>query len=173
MYTRCKIWNAYDPQNCHQKLIDYNACWEAIILGVFWPWLDYLYALYRRSGFLRRQHSLRRPLGHPTAFSDIVSDGAARYKRSRWLPSFRTVYFVTLASEFVVNLYDIMDLKISNRLIISRRPVMQESDESEWGFGQIVPMVMLLSIPIAIARISKRFICPSRFGSDLLTCLSR
>jgi hypothetical protein len=165
LYSRCKIWDPYVPMNCHQKLVDYYTCWPNIVLGVFWPWVDYIYALYRRSEWVRRQFSSFRCL--PASISKVLSVGAARYKSFRWLPSLRTVYFISLASGFVVNFYDTLDLKISTRPIISRLPVMQESEESEWGFGQIVPMVMLLLLPISVARISNRFACPFRFCLDL------
>lgn len=60
------------------------------------------------------------------------------------------------------NTYDILDLKLSNRSLI-------DGQESGWGFGQILPMVLLLTIGFnAVDAFRGKDICPEVLGYHML-----
>ncbi|KAF8244584.1 hypothetical protein K440DRAFT_635929 [Wilcoxina mikolae CBS 423.85] len=59
------------------------------------------------------------------------------------------IYITTVFGVYMFGFLNTLDVKLSTR------PVLKDDMENRWGFGQIMPMMMLLVFPLGVAEVRK------------------
>jgi len=184
-YKRCKAFCFTSKADCYAKLYDFNGCLPSTIIFSLVPWLDYIYAfryrskrVYRISALFKR-HALYRLLQlirsikdnlfalsricHVSLPSTTILEGfagkqllqAARIAQEKWFPA-------SLGLWYTWNVFDLLDLKISNTKLLNGPA------ENQFGFGQIVPLVLLGLLPAMVCESwEKHVMAFSSFSADM------
>jgi hypothetical protein len=156
----CTVWDENDPGYCYQSVlsISFWDCRAQNILWIVWMWVEFSITLFIRAEVLHRCFC---------AFEDAVDRGIRKLRLDSiivrvkvWIIRFKinklwnSKLILTIARaswSCLPNLYlvfRLVDMKLSNIKLLA------DGDENQWTFGQIMPMIMLLTVPLAIAKVA-------------------
>ncbi|KAI5817849.1 hypothetical protein BZA77DRAFT_308762 [Pyronema omphalodes] len=161
MTDACGMWDENDPGYCYQSvmMLSFWTCGAETILLIVWMWAMFVFTLCERVRLLNDFFNI----AFRKAVNKVISrqrlDGIIREVKY-WIIKFRInrlwnsrliLTIIRVSRSCLPNIYlmfQLIDIKLSNRKLLA------SEDENQWTFGQIMPMIMLLTIPLAMAKLA-------------------
>lgn len=159
MITLCGTWDESDPNRCFQSVLFVYIgidCKAQAILMIVLTWFNLLSNILGRSmrfkRMLRRVATAMLTRGFYKFIPSVITVWLNKMENSKFV-AFCTSNLVRTIRHYVSVVvfpgclfFRVFDLKNSNA------PILKDDSEKQWAFGQIMPMVMLLTVPISIAK---------------------
>lgn len=153
----CTVWDENDPGYCYLSVfsISFLDCRAQNIFWIVWMWVEFSITLFIRAKDLKRCFSALEDVGdrgiRKLRLDGIISRVKLWIIRLNINKLWNSKLILTIARaswSCLPNLYlvfRLVDMKLSNIRLLA------DGAENEWTFGQIMPMIMLSTVPLAIA----------------------